>query len=112
MEKSNLSIFVGGIPLSIDEQQLTEYFSVFGDIRDCNIQRHKKLKLSRGYGFIRFVYKKDAEACIDCKNHVILGRNISCSMAKSKSEALNDVFKNQYNKLFIGGVSTEISEEI
>jgi RNA recognition motif-containing protein len=103
---------VGGIPLSVDEVELIDYFQQFGKIKECTIQRHKKLKLSRGYGFVKFISKEDAMRCINFPMHTLNGRNISCSIAKSKTEALNDVFQKQYNKLFIGGVSTELTEEI
>jgi len=63
MEKQGHSLFVGGIPLSVDESQLIDYFSRFGDLKECVIQRHKKLKLSRGYGFIKFIRQTDAEKC-------------------------------------------------
>ena len=108
---NNKEIFVGGIPLSIDQDELYEYFQNFGVVTDCYIQRHKKSRLSRGYGFITFMYPEDAMACIEYNNHSINGRNISCNYGKSKAEAINDVFIKQRNKLFIGGVGADISEE-
>lgn len=111
IETESLSVFVGGVPLSVDEQMLYNYFINFGALQDCVIQKHKKTKLSRGYGFVIFERKEDAYNCVKYQNHFIIGRKISCSIAKNKGEAINEIFQKQFNKLFIGGISSTINEE-
>ena len=106
-----ISIFIGGIPLHLEESDIIQYFKKFGTILNCFIQRHNQTLLSRGYAFIVFANKEEGIKCTEHPNHIIAGRNITCSIAKSKSDAIKEVFDKQPNKLFLGGVQSNITED-
>eukprot|EP00472_Partenskyella_glossopodia_P007694 CAMPEP_0197538900 /NCGR_PEP_ID=MMETSP1318-20131121/60950_1 /TAXON_ID=552666 /ORGANISM="Partenskyella glossopodia, Strain RCC365" /LENGTH=474 /DNA_ID=CAMNT_0043097445 /DNA_START=8 /DNA_END=1432 /DNA_ORIENTATION=+ len=55
---------------------LQQYFSQWGEVKDCYVVRHHDSGKCRGYGF---VYYYDAEAalrCLNCPEHWFEGRNI------------------------------------
>lgn len=57
-------IFVGDLSPDIETHQLREAFNPFGNISDCKIIRDPQTLKSKGYGFVSFVKKEDAENAI------------------------------------------------
>ena len=53
-EASVNKLFVGAIRDGVNEENLKEYFSKYGNILDCVIMREKDSQKSRGFGFITF----------------------------------------------------------
>ncbi|ONK82068.1 uncharacterized protein A4U43_C01F35790 [Asparagus officinalis] len=54
-------IFVGGIPTTVEEDELKSFFSKFGKVVEHEIIRDHSTKRSRGFGFIIF----DSEQAVD-----------------------------------------------
>lgn len=66
-------IFVGDLSPEIETQQLRDAFSPFGEISDCRVVRDPQTLKSKGYGFVSFVKKTDAENAISTMNGQWLG---------------------------------------
>ncbi|CAG2166315.1 unnamed protein product [Oppiella nova] len=66
-------IFVGDLSPEIETQQLRDAFSPFGEISDCRVVRDPQTLKSKGYGFVSFVKKQDAENAIATMNGQWLG---------------------------------------
>ena len=66
-------IFVGDLSSDIDTPQLKEAFIPFGEISDCRVVRDPQTLKSKGYGFVSFVKKADAENAIQTMNGQWLG---------------------------------------
>lgn len=66
-------IFVGDLSPEIETQQLREAFAPFGEISDCRVVRDPQTLKSKGYGFVSFVKKTDAESAIQTMNGQWLG---------------------------------------
>jgi len=47
-------VFVGGIPLTLEESQLRKYFEKFGHVEECRIMTDGVLSRSRGFAFVCF----------------------------------------------------------
>jgi RNA recognition motif-containing protein len=47
-----VKLFIAGIPKSMDEVQLLEMFTVYGQVLSVCIKRDRNTQLSKGYGFI------------------------------------------------------------
>ncbi|XP_051540758.1 RNA-binding protein Musashi homolog 2-like isoform X2 [Myxocyprinus asiaticus] len=47
-------MFIGGLSWQTSPDSLREYFSKFGEIRECMVMRDPTTKRSRGFGFITF----------------------------------------------------------
>jgi len=82
-------IFVGDLSADIETHQLKEAFLPFGSISDCKIIRDAQTLQSKGFGFVSFVKKEDAESAIDSMNGQWLGnRPIRTNWASRKPAPL------------------------
>ncbi|KAK4337156.1 hypothetical protein RND71_043374 [Anisodus tanguticus] len=66
-------IFVGDLSPDLDTPQLKDAFIPFGEISDCRVVRDPQTFKSKGYGFVSFVKKADAENAIQTMNGQWLG---------------------------------------
>lgn len=66
-------VYVGDLSPEIDEQTLREAFQVFGEISDVKVVKDQQTLQPRGYGFVVFVKKMDAEAALASMNGQWLG---------------------------------------
>ncbi|XP_065358910.1 cytotoxic granule associated RNA binding protein TIA1-like [Calliphora vicina] len=121
-------IFVGDLSSEIETQQLREAFTPFGEISDCRVVRDPQTLKSKGYGFVSFVKKSEAESAITAMNGQWLGsRSIRTNWATRKPPASKEnikplTFDEVYNQsspsnctVYVGGVNsslTALSEEI
>ncbi|XP_068155261.1 uncharacterized protein trv isoform X2 [Drosophila tropicalis] len=121
-------IFVGDLSSEIETQQLREAFTPFGEISDCRVVRDPQTLKSKGYGFVSFIKKSEAESAITAMNGQWLGsRSIRTNWATRKPPASKEnvkplTFDEVYNQsspsnctVYVGGVNsalTALSEEI
>nr|CAD7397391.1 unnamed protein product [Timema cristinae]CAD7425237.1 unnamed protein product [Timema monikensis] len=66
-------IFVGDLSPEIETQTLREAFAPFGEISNCRIVRDPQTLKSKGYAFVSFVKKAEAENAIAAMNGQWLG---------------------------------------
>ncbi|XP_054086177.1 protein elav isoform X2 [Zeugodacus cucurbitae] len=126
--KKQFHIFVGDLSSEIETQQLREAFTPFGEISDCRVVRDPQTLKSKGYGFVSFVKKSEAESAITAMNGQWLGsRSIRTNWATRKPPASKEnikplTFDEVYIQsspsnctVYVGGVNsalTALSEEI
>lgn len=78
-------IFVGDLAPDIDQQTLRDAFASYGEISDTKIMKDPHTLVHKGYGFISFVNKADAETAISAMNGQWLGtRKIRTNWATRK----------------------------
>lgn len=78
-------IFVGDLAPDIDQQTLRDAFAPYGEISDTKIMKDPHTLVHKGYGFISFVNKADAETAIGAMNGQWLGtRKIRTNWATRK----------------------------
>ncbi|XP_059219810.1 cytotoxic granule associated RNA binding protein TIA1 isoform X2 [Stomoxys calcitrans] len=127
-KQEQFHIFVGDLSSEIETQQLREAFTPFGEISDCRVVRDPQTLKSKGYGFVSFVKKSEAESAITAMNGQWLGsRSIRTNWATRKPPASKEnvkplTFDEVYNQsspsnctVYVGGVNsslTSLSEEI
>ena len=61
-------LYVGGLPYSATEQQLTETFGAHGTVASAKIISDKFTGQSRGFGFVTFECVSDCEDAISSMN--------------------------------------------
>ncbi|CAG9120075.1 unnamed protein product [Plutella xylostella] len=120
-------IFVGDLSPEIETQSLRDAFAPFGEISDCRVVRDPQTLKSKGYGFVSFLKKSEAESAITAMNGQWLGsRSIRTNWATRKPPApkteLNSkplTFDEVYNQssptnctVYCGGLANGLSEEL
>ncbi|GFO50246.1 nucleolysin tia-1, partial [Plakobranchus ocellatus] len=120
-------VFVGDLSADIEHHQLRDAFASYGEMSDCKIIRDPATMKSKGYGFVSFVNKQDAEAAINNMHNQWLGsRPIRTNWATRKPPApvvkenakplvYDEVF-NQSSPtnctVYCGGVTNGLTEEL
>ncbi|XP_055641847.1 cytotoxic granule associated RNA binding protein TIA1 isoform X5 [Toxorhynchites rutilus septentrionalis] len=88
VKQEHYHIFVGDLSPEIETQTLKDAFAPFGDISDCRVVRDPQTLKSKGYGFVSFVKKSEAENAIAAMNGQWLGsRSIRTNWATRKPPA-------------------------
>jgi len=120
-------IFVGDLSPEIETQTLRDAFAPFGEISDCRVVRDPQTLKSKGYGFVSFTKKVEAENAIALMNGQWLGsRSIRTNWATRKPpSSRNDAnskpltFDEVYNQssptnctVYCGGIASGLSEDL
>ena len=76
-------LYVGGLPYSATEQQLTETFGAHGMVASAKIISDKFTGQSRGFGFVEMSSDAEAQAAITALNGTEMGgRSLTVNEAK------------------------------
>merc|ERR1712013_488661 len=67
----NRKVFVGGLPSSITEQELRDYFESYGRVNEVELLREKDSGRLRGFAFVTFDEEDSAEKCMQRRQHEI-----------------------------------------
>lgn len=80
-------IYVGNLPYSTDDQQLTQLFGAFGEVREATVVIDRGTGQSKGFGFVEMVSDEDARNAIAGLNGTMLGnRTIRVNEAQPRQE--------------------------
>jgi len=66
-------IYVGGLPYSATEQQLSDLFAVHGAVESARIITDKFTGQSRGFGFVEMASSDEAQKAISALNGTDMG---------------------------------------
>ena len=66
-------IYVGGLPYSTTEQQLSDLFAAHGAVASARIITDKFTGQSRGFGFVEMSTEEEAKAAINALNGTQMG---------------------------------------
>ena len=77
-------IYVGNFPYSVDETQLREMFSSYGDIEDISLIKDRMTGRSKGFGFITFATQQGAETALALNGKDLGGRALKVNMAQER----------------------------
>ncbi|XP_067937931.1 cytotoxic granule associated RNA binding protein TIA1-like isoform X2 [Watersipora subatra] len=119
-------IFVGDISQELEVRQIREAFNCYGEISDVKIIKDTQTGKSKGYGFVTFVNKEDAQKAITEMNGAWIGsRAIRTNWASRKPPTAiekpttkldyDEVFKQSSATnctVYIGGIQQHLSEEL
>ena len=78
------NIYVGGLPYAVDDDQLEEVFSEFGDVQSARVITDRMTGQSRGFGFVE-MDEADATKAISALNGSQLGgRTLTVNEARPR----------------------------
>ncbi|KAI0166132.1 hypothetical protein GGR57DRAFT_12297 [Xylariaceae sp. FL1272] len=84
---SHFHIFVGDLSNEVNDEVLMQAFSAFGTISEARVMWDMKTGRSRGYGFVAFRERADAEKALSSMDGEWLGsRAIRCNWANQKGQ--------------------------
>ncbi|XP_052244688.1 CUGBP Elav-like family member 2 isoform X11 [Dreissena polymorpha] len=107
-----IKMFVGQVPRSMDENDLTKMFEQYGSVFQLNVLRDKVSGQSKGCCFVTFYTRK---AALDAQNALhniktMPGMHHPVQMKPADSEKRNGELYTEERKLFIGMLSKKYSE--
>jgi len=123
---SHYHVFIGDLSLDVTDQMLREAFKGFGSVSEARIMFDKETGKSRGYGFVSFRVKEDAERSIREMNGAWLGsKAIRCNWANAKPAVATGAApkrldydsvqsqSSQYNTtVYVGNLAPEITQDV
>ncbi|KAK5103188.1 E3 ubiquitin-protein ligase pub1 [Lithohypha guttulata] len=84
---SHFHIFVGDLSNEVNDEVLLQAFSTFGSVSEARVMWDMKTGRSRGYGFVAFRERSDAEKAVSSMDGEWLGsRAIRCNWANQKGQ--------------------------
>lgn len=84
-------VFVGDLSPEVDNKALKDAFAPFGDVSDAKVIRDATTLKSKGYGFVSYPKREEAERAIEQMNGQWLGRRtIRTNWATRKPTGTND----------------------
>jgi len=87
--QSYSNLIVNYLPLSFRERHIRKLFSVYGTIESCRVMRFAQdgRTLSKGYGFVDFSTREEAEAAVKALNGKnVLGKKLKVGFAKPSGQ--------------------------
>jgi RNA recognition motif-containing protein len=82
-----MNIYVGNVKYEMTEGQLTEMFSVYGEVTSARIISDKETGRSKGFGFVEMPNDEEAKAAIEATNEKeIGGRTLKVNEARPREE--------------------------
>uniref|UniRef100_A0A3P9JIE5 RRM domain-containing protein n=1 Tax=Oryzias latipes TaxID=8090 RepID=A0A3P9JIE5_ORYLA len=79
-------IFVGGLKNDIQEDDLTDYFSQYGEVENSEIMSEKETGKKRGFGFVHFTDHYAADMAVAVPFHTVNGHRVEVKKAVPKQE--------------------------
>lgn len=84
---NHFHIFVGDLSNEVNDEVLLQAFSAFGSVSEARVIWDMKTGRSRGYGFVAFRERQDAEKALSSMDGEWLGsRAIRCNWANQKGQ--------------------------
>ena len=82
-----MRIYVGNLPYNVNESELKEMFSSYGQVTSATLVMDKFSGQSKGFGFVEMPNNSEADAAIKGLNESsVKGRNIKVNQAKPRGE--------------------------
>ena len=83
-----MKLYVGNLPYTVTDEQLTEIFSEYGDVESASLIVDKFSNQSKGFGFVEMPNNASADVAIKALNESQMdGRRIKVNQAKPKSDS-------------------------
>ncbi len=77
-------LFVGNLAFSATEADLEEAFAQYGELEEVKVIMDRETGRSRGFAFVTFTKKEDAEAALAVDGNDVNGRNVRVSIATER----------------------------
>eukprot|EP00063_Salmo_salar_P043857 XP_014018692.1 PREDICTED: RNA-binding protein Musashi homolog 2-like isoform X2 [Salmo salar] len=96
-------MFIGGLSWQTSPDSLRDYFTKFGEIRECMVMRDPTTKRSRGFGFVTYVDAASVDNVLAQQHHELDSKTIDPKVAFPRRAQPKMVTRTK--KIFVGGLS-------
>uniref|UniRef100_A0A667YPP3 Musashi RNA-binding protein 2a n=1 Tax=Myripristis murdjan TaxID=586833 RepID=A0A667YPP3_9TELE len=103
MEGDGSQATSGSLNDSQHDPGLRDYFSKFGEIRECMVMRDPTTKRSRGFGFVTFTDAASVDKVLAQQHHELDSKTIDPKVAFPRRAQPKMVTRTK--KIFVGGLS-------
>lgn len=110
-DDSNKCIFVGGIPLSSNYQEVYNYLSKFGPISRIQLPKDRQKGRLKGFAKAVFATEDGVRSILAYKDHELGGLSIGVSLWRPQKDYLQSKLDQPNKKVYVK-FSEHISEEI
>ncbi|XP_065502649.1 RNA-binding protein Musashi homolog 1 isoform X3 [Caloenas nicobarica] len=73
-------MFIGGLSWQTTQEGLREYFSQFGEVKECLVMRDPLTKRSRGFGFVTFMDQAGVDKVLAQSRHELDSKTVDDAM--------------------------------
>lgn len=77
-------LYVGNFPYSVDESQIRDLFSEYGEISELALISDRNTGRPKGFGFITFASQAAAEKALELNGRDLGGRPLKVNIATEK----------------------------
>ena len=82
-----MNIYVGNLPFSVRDNELSDLFSEYGEVKSANVIMDRSSGLSKGYGFVEMDDNNAAEEAIQYLNgKEVKGRELRVNEARPRPD--------------------------
>eukprot|EP00523_Entomoneis_sp_CCMP467_P010927 CAMPEP_0168739096 /NCGR_PEP_ID=MMETSP0724-20121128/11277_1 /TAXON_ID=265536 /ORGANISM="Amphiprora sp., Strain CCMP467" /LENGTH=370 /DNA_ID=CAMNT_0008786469 /DNA_START=240 /DNA_END=1352 /DNA_ORIENTATION=+ len=109
--RERFTVFLGNLPFEMPRDEIYELCSAYGEIKNVNLPTNRETGRPRGFAFVDFETKEQAEAAIaEIDGANVLGRNLRASISdpNQKKEKVQD---QGVAKIYVGNLPFETSRE-
>ncbi|XP_042516179.1 UBP1-associated protein 2A-like [Macadamia integrifolia] len=121
-DPAHRKIFVHGLGWETTSEKLSEFFSQYGELEDCNVVVDKATGKSKGYGFLLFKHRQGAQKALKEPQKKIESRMTACQLASAgpvnmshsnsvshtQQQTQNPSHDNLPRKIYVGNVHSDI----
>lgn len=104
---SKTVVKLNNIPHGFYENQMKEYFSQYGKVRNVILIRSKKTHKSRGFGFVEFALPQVARAVAESMHNYLFFNQV----LKCRQMDRNDLPRNLFKIKYDGPTSVELNKK-
>lgn len=97
-------LFVGGLHRNVTEKEISDYCGQYGEVENVSIKYDPYTGQSRGFAFVTFADQKSIDDLLAAGDHFIASKKIDPKRVTKRVNPLKC-------KIFVGGLTTEISEQ-
>lgn len=84
-----MNIYVGNLPFSFDDGQLSALFSQYGNVQSAQVITDRDTGRSRGFGFVEMDDEGARKAIAELADSDVDGRRLTVNEAKPRAERGN-----------------------
>jgi len=106
------NVFIKNLDKSVNNQQLYDTFSAFGNILSCKVETDDN-GVSKGYGYVHFEKEEDAKTAVEKVNGMLIaGKKVFVGPFKSRKErSATEGHEKNFTNVYVKNLDPETTDE-